>query len=281
MGFIVVAAVIMVLGLLYALRAVFLVCQGTEDKTAFFDQVLLSVPMVALSECARQAEAMLETARKSLETALGLFQQYRPEAAQAVREKQWELDRYEEKLSGYLAKIPSCDLSEEDVLNRVKLDLTIGSIQALGSCAVKLEKLAARGAALGLSLSEEDQRDLLVVSEAMGELIRLLAEAYHTNEREKFPQIQALKKVISSLLLQLKTSVVVCLKNSTISADACYLLSCVYMDCEDVLEIAQMIQSGVERTAFSRQKKISLNEKLDRGEADQTALAQYAIKYSI
>lgn len=77
MGFIVVAAVIMVLGLLYALRAVFLVCQGTEDETAFFDQVLLSVPMVALSECARQAEAMLETARKSLETALGLFQQYR------------------------------------------------------------------------------------------------------------------------------------------------------------------------------------------------------------
>lgn len=39
MGFIVVAAVIMVLGLLYALRAVFLVCQGTEDETAFFDQV--------------------------------------------------------------------------------------------------------------------------------------------------------------------------------------------------------------------------------------------------
>lgn len=281
MGFIIVAAIILVAGLWYALRAVFLVCRKTEDEDALFDQVLLSVPSVALSECGRQAEYMFETARQSLELAMGQFQQYQPEAAQAVQEKKRELDRYEEKLSGYITRIPGRDLSKEEVLQQVKLNLTIGNIQALGACAVKLEKLAAKGAALEVFLSEEDKRDLLVVSEAMGELMSLLSEAYHTNDLEKLPQTQALKKVITGLLLQLKTSVVVCLKNGTISADACYVLSCAYMDCEDILELTQMIQSGMERTGLARWKKRSLKEELTGGEADQTALAQYAIKYSI
>lgn len=281
MGFIIVAAIILVAGLWYALRAVFLVCRKTEDEDALFDQVLLSVPSVALSECGRQAEYMFETARQSLELAMGQFQQYQPEAAQAVQEKKRELDRYEEKLSGYITRIPGSDLSKEEVLQQVKLNLTIGNIQALGACAVKLEKLAAKGAALEVFLSEEDKRDLLVVSEALRELMSLLSEAYHTNDLEKLPQTQALKKVITGLLLQLKTSVVVCLKNGTISADACYVLSCVYMDCEDILELTQMIQSGMERTGLARWKKRSLKEELTGGEADQTALAQYAIKYSI
>lgn len=281
MGFIIVAAIILVAGLWYALRAVFLVCRKTEDEDALFDQVLLSVPSVALSECSRQAESMFETARQSLELAMELFQQYQPAMAQAVRDKKRELDRYEEKLSGYITRIPGSDLSKEEVLQQVKLNLTIGNIQALGACAVKLEKLAAKGAALEVFLSEEDKRDLLVVSEAMGELMSLLSEAYHTNDLEKLPQTQALKKVITGLLLQLKTSVVVCLKNGTISADACYVLSCVYMDCEDILELTQMIQSGMERTGLARWKKRSLKEELTNGEADQTALAQYAIKYSI
>ena len=64
MGFIIVAAIILVAGLWYALRAVFLVCRKTEDEDALFDQVLLSVPSVALSECGRQAEYMFETARQ-------------------------------------------------------------------------------------------------------------------------------------------------------------------------------------------------------------------------
>ena len=42
---------------------------------------------------------------------------------------------------------------------------------------MKLEKLAAKGAALEVFLSEADKRDLLVVSEAMGELMSLLSEA--------------------------------------------------------------------------------------------------------
>ena len=281
MGFIIAAAIILVAGLWYALRAVFLVCRKTEDEDALFDQVLLSVPSVALSECSRQAEYMFETARQSLELAMGLFQQYRPAAAQAVREKKQELDRYEEKLSGYITRLPGCDLSKEEVLQQVKLNLTIGNIQALGACAVKLEKLAAKGAALEVFLSEADKRDLLVVSEAMGELMSLLSEAYHTNDLEKLSQTQALKKVITDLLLQMKTGVVVCLKNGTSSADACYVLSCVYMDCEDILELTQMIQSGMERTGLARWKKKSLKEEWTCGEADQTALAQYAIKYSI
>ena len=42
-----------------------------------------------------------------------------------------------------------------------------------------------------------------------------------------------------------------------------------------------MIQSGMERTGLARWKKKSLKEEWTCGEADQTALAQYAIKYSI
>ena len=281
MGFIIAATAIMVLGLWYALRAVFLVCRETEEEDTLFDQVLLSVPSIALSECGRQAECMFETAQQSLEIAMGLFQKYHPVAARTVRDKKRELDRYEEKLSGCVTKIPGCDLSEEDVLQRVKLNLTIGNIQSLGVCAVKLEKLASRGEELEVFLDEGDKRDLLVVSEAMGELLTLLAETYRTNDLAKLAQTQALKKVIAGLLLQLKTSIVVCLKNETISADACYILSCVYMDCEDVLEIAQMIQSGMERTTLPSWKKRSLKETMPNGETDQTALAQYAIKYSI
>ncbi len=48
-----------------------------------------------------------------------------------------------------------------------------------------------------------------MVSEAMEELVHLLALAYHTGDLEAVPQAQALKKVIVGLLLQLKTSVVV------------------------------------------------------------------------
>lgn len=281
MGFIIAAAAIMVLGLGYALRAVLLVCREADGEETFFHRVLLPVPSVALSECSRQAECMFEMAQQSLEIAMGLFQQYHPVAAQAVRDRKRALDRYEEKLSRCIMQIPGCDLSEGEVLQRVKLNLTIGNIQSLGVCAVKLGRLAAKGEDLEGVLNEGDKRDLLVVSEAMGELISLLSEVYHTNDLAKLAQAQALKRVITGLLIQLKTSVVVCLKNETISADACYIRSCVYTDCEAVLEIAQRIQSGMERTALSHWKRRSQKDAMTDGEADQTALAQYAIKYSI
>ena len=70
MGFIVAAATIMVLGLLWALRAVFLVCRDAGEEDTLFDQVLLAVPTAALSECSRQAESMFETAEAGLRPTL-------------------------------------------------------------------------------------------------------------------------------------------------------------------------------------------------------------------
>lgn len=281
MGFITVAGIILGLGLLYALRAVFRVCRETGEHDPLFDRVLISVPTVALSECSRQAEQMMKTAGESLRIALDLFQRYDPEGVKAVQEGKRELDRYEETLSGYLSRIPGCDLSEEEVRERMKLDLTIGNIQSLGACAVKLEKLAAKGKEKEVTLTEADRRDLLVVTEAIMELLQLLVECYRVRGAENDGKIQALQKVINGLLLQLKTSVVVCLKNGTISPDACYILSCVYMDCGDVLEFVQMIQLGMERTGQKWRRQKYAKEKLPHEESDQVVFNQYAIKYSI
>ena len=122
MGFIVAAATIMVLGLLWALRAVFLVCRDAGEEDTLFDQVLLAVPTAALSECSRQAESMFETAEAGLKMALELFQQYDSAKAQMVLAKKRELDQYEEQLSACIAKIPGHALSEEEVRQRVKLN---------------------------------------------------------------------------------------------------------------------------------------------------------------
>lgn len=281
MGLITVAGIILGLGLLYALRAVFRACRETGGDDPLFDRVLMSVPTAALSECSRQAEQMMKTAEESLRVALGLFQRYDPAGVKAVREGKRELDRYEKTLSGYLSRIPGCDLSEEEVGERMKLNLTIGNIQSLGACAVKLEKLAAKGKETEVMLTEADRRDLLVVTEAIMELLQLLEERYRVGVVETDGKIQALQKVINSLLLQLKTSVVVCLKNGMISPDACYILSCAYMDCEDVLEIVQMIQLGMKRTGRNRPKQKYAKEKVPHEESDQVVFNQYAIKYSI
>lgn len=280
MGWIAAAVAIMVAGLLYALRAVFLVCWDTEESTTLFHRVLLSVPTAALSECSRQAEEMFSTAENGLSQALGLFQWYRPAAALAVREGKEKLDQYEENLKDYLTQIPGCNLSEDEVRQRVKLNLTIGNIHSLGTCAVKLKKLAEKGREKEIELTEMDRRDLLVVTEAIMELLRLLAEDYRDGTQKNASQMQALRKVLTDLLLQMKTGVVVCLKNGTITPDVCYILSCVYMDCEDVMEVVQMIQSGIARTVRSQKQKKRKEEWSD-GEADQAAIARYAIKYSI
>ena len=86
-----------------------------QEKFTFIDERLLGTPSVAVSESFERLCRMANKAQKAIKTAMNLFSEYTPEAAQQVIDDENALDHYEDKLGNFLTQVSTKDLSRRTV----------------------------------------------------------------------------------------------------------------------------------------------------------------------
>ncbi len=170
-----------------------------EDEFRLLEERLLVNPPLALQQAWTVSVDMLEKSAEALDIALGLLFAYDAVRLEKVRALEQQIDRYQDRLGGYLLKIGMLGLTDADnkrlsIIMNSTTDFERISDHALG-IAMEAQKLDASDVGFsGLAIKE-----LEVYCRALKDIVRLTLEAYRDEDENKARCIEPLEEVIDRL----------------------------------------------------------------------------------
>lgn len=200
-------------------RLVFaLIKDSAEDKEeqADFDLLeerFLKYPALAIGQCHTAASGMAKKARKNIQRAMTLFDNYDEERYNKVQEKENLIDKYEDKLGSYLMQLTGRDMTESQSKQVSILLHTISDFERLGDHAVNLSKSANELQSKKISFSDEAVYELSVLSGAVREILDLTISAFSDDNIETAIRVEPLRELINVLCNELKSRHIVRLKS--------------------------------------------------------------------
>ena len=201
--------------------AVRLVPDGKKSETApVLDERLLATPPLALEQCSVVAEDMAYCAENAMLHAMDSITRFDPKLAQQVREDEDRTDNYEDMLGTYLLKLGAQPLSEaasEEVTELLKL---IGDFERIADHAVNISESAQELSEKNLALSPAAQRELAVMTSAVGEVLSLAVKAFAENDMRSAKLVEPLEQVVDDLKDELRTRHILRMKKGDCSIEA-------------------------------------------------------------
>ena len=177
--------------------------KNTEE--VLLDERLLQSPAFALVECRNATVRMAKMARDSMLAAIGLLDAYDQKIADSVTEMENEMDLYEDKLGTFLVKLSSKNLSRTDSNRAAELLHTIGDFERIGDHAVNILRAAQEIEDKELHFSEAAQREIVVITRAIVDILDITVEAFENDDTALASQVEPIEQVIDDLKLELKS----------------------------------------------------------------------------
>ena len=173
--------------------------QGQPQQAMLLDERLLRSPSVAIQECDNYTSTMAALADQTILSAISLLDCYDEAVVHEVLKNEDKLDNYEDQLGTYLVKLSSQALSKADSRRVSRMLHAISDFERMGDHAVNLMNAAEEIHKKGISFSEEAQSELVVMTSAIGEILRISATAYVNNDLELAARVEPLEEVIDGL----------------------------------------------------------------------------------
>ena len=176
-----------------------------NTEAVLLDERLLQSPAFALAECRNATIRMAKMARDSMLAAIGLLDAFDQKIADSVTEMENEMDLYEDKLGTFLVKLSSKNLSRTDSNRAAELLHTIGDFERIGDHAVNILRAAKEINDKELHFSEAAQRELVVITRAIVDILGITVEAFEKDDSVLASQVEPIEQVIDDLKLELKS----------------------------------------------------------------------------
>lgn len=199
--------------------AMLLPCAGLLEKLAYkvlpeekkpeeiqiLDERLMATPAVAIDRCMEVAGTMARISMDAMKAACGTLREYDSKAAQAIRETESEVDKYEDMLGTYLVKLSSQDLNLGDSRQTAKVLHLINDFERISDHAVNVLESAEEMKSKGLQFSDAAKKELDVLTAAVSEIMDLSLETFLRNDEKLAIQVEPLEEVVDALKEQLRT----------------------------------------------------------------------------
>jgi len=189
--------------------------EDREDQADFdlLEERFLNYPALAIGQSHTAASGMVKKARKNIQRAMGLFEDYADERYNKVQEKENLIDKYEDKLGTYLMQLTGRDMTESQSKQVSILLHTISDFERLGDHAVNLSKSANELHEKKISFSEEALYELSVLSGAVKEILDLTVKSFSDDDIYMALRVEPLRELINVLCNELKSRHIIRLKN--------------------------------------------------------------------
>lgn len=174
------------------------------SKEVILDERTLSVPTVAVNKSFDVTVDMCALAKEAFIKAEGQLKGYSDETAIEIDGMETRLDNLEDLLGTYMMKLSKIGVSEEDTKRITKILHTVDDFERIGDHAVGLNKVGKELFDKQTAFSENAQKELSVISDAVKELLEITTESFRTGDVELAGSVEPLRKVISKLILTAK-----------------------------------------------------------------------------
>lgn len=196
-----------------------------EQKPVLLDERLLLSPAFAISECNHHTFTMADLAEDILFDSVNLLSNYSENKADNIFKSEQKLDDYEDNLGTFLVKISGKEITEENSNEVSKLLHIIGDFERIGDHAVSITYVAKELHEKNVQFSEDANRELKVLTDALHEILGLTISAFETNDSTTATQIEPLEQVIDSLVLEIKTRHIKRLQEGACTIELGFMLS--------------------------------------------------------
>lgn len=189
--------------------------EDREDQADFdlLEERFLNYPALAIRQSYTAASGMVKKARKNIQRAIGLLDDYDDDRYSKVLEKENLIDKYEDKLGSYLMQITVRDMTENQSKHVSILLHTISDFERLGDHAVNLSRSANELYERKISFSDEAVYELEVLTGAVREILDLTVRSFSEENVHIALQVEPLRELIGVLCNELKSRHITRLKN--------------------------------------------------------------------
>lgn len=189
--------------------------EDREDQADFdlLEERFLNYPALAIRQSYTAASGMVKKARKNIQRAMGLFDDYNNDRYNKVLEKENLIDKYEDKIGSYLMQLTGRDLTENQSKHVSILLHAISDFERLGDHAVNLSRSANELQEKKISFSDEAFYELEVLGGAVREILDLTVRSFSSENVHIALQVEPLRELINVLCNELKSRHITRLKN--------------------------------------------------------------------
>lgn len=181
-----------------------LASNGEEEEFKVLDERFLATPNFAIEQCVTVTKRMAEITKDTLIRAKELFVEYSQEAAGQVERQENLVDKYDDKLSAYLTRLNSQDLSYKDSQKVSTLMHSINDFERIADHAVNLTEIARTMNKKEMEFSKKAVNEMDVFGKAVEDILNRSVTAFVENDTELALSVEPLEEVIDDLNKEVK-----------------------------------------------------------------------------
>lgn len=219
--------------------------ESDKEEKVELDERLLATPSIALAKSVEFANKMATRAVEGFRLSIESLHDYSNEKADKIRELEKKVDRYEDVLGTFLAKLSQHQMSDEDGAQVTMLLKAIGDFERISDHSVNVLESAEELREKKIELSDSAKKELFVLCNAVDEILTLTKDAFINNNLETAHNVEPLEEVIDALKRSLRNSHVVRLKGGECTVEAGFIWSDMLTDFERVGDHCSNIALGV------------------------------------
>jgi phosphate:Na+ symporter len=189
------------------------------------DERFLDMPAFAVEQCKEIVIQMAKITKKSILDSITLLDKYDENLIKEIKESESEIDRYEDKISTYLVKLSTKNLSSKASKEVSEFLHVVGDLERISDHSVNICEVAEEINSKGIEFSQKAQKDILVISEAIKEIVALAFSSLEEENLELAKKVEPLEQVIDRLKRKIKAGHIERLKEGNCTIELGFVFS--------------------------------------------------------
>ncbi len=195
-------------GLLVKMACIIVKDKDTDDmaypELAVLDAKLMIAPTLALSEVTKFVVSMANISKENMQRSFEQFRKFSSKKSEEIRAEENRLDCFTDSVDNYLIELSSNIETEADKRQLNMLMQCIRDIERIGDYATNFDEIAEKFYGEELRFSEGAKKELILITDAIQEILRLTVEALEQDSDYIARRIEPLEEVIDDMVLLLK-----------------------------------------------------------------------------
>ncbi len=238
-----------------------------NDVFGILDDRFLTSPAFAIEQCRSLVSQMAEMTRDSFLEAMSVLTDYSEEVAEDVIKKENMVDTYDDKLSAYLTKLGSENLSYQDSLRVTSLMHCLTDFERISDHAINVVENAQQMNKGDLEFSKKGMEEVTVYSNAVKDILDRTTTAFVNNDQDLARTVEPLEEVIDGINKDVKKHHMKRLRKGKCTIEMGLVLSDLAMNYERVADHCSNIAVYMMQLKDTQLEEHSFTEQLDEEES--------------
>lgn len=257
--------------------------EAVDDTFAVLDERFINRPAFAIEQCKSLINEMGQMTKDSFLEAMETIKNPTEEAMAAVIQKENRIDVYDDKISAYLTRLTSEDLSYADSLRATSLLHCLTDFERISDHAANVVECVQQMVKDGAQFSKKAEEEMAVYSNAIADILDRTTTAFVEGDQKLARSVEPLEEVIDELNKDVKKHHMKRLRKGKCTIELGLVLSDLAMNFERVADHCSNIAVYMMQLQDSQLEEHSFTEQLDaRENAEFMKLkAEFEQKYQL